>query len=81
MKNEPLVTVAGISAAVSAVIALLVAFGLDLSTEQTAAILGVVAVLAPLAVTVARSKVTPIANPKDADGNKLTPDTTLGDAV
>lgn len=50
--SEPLWTVGGITAAVTAVLALAVAFGLDLSTEQEAAILGVVAVVAPLIVTV-----------------------------
>jgi hypothetical protein len=61
MKNEPLVTVASLTAIVSAVIGLLVAFGVNLSDEQTAAILGIVAVLAPLAVAAfARGKVTPV---------------------
>ena len=60
MKNEPVLTVAGVTAAVSAVIALLVAFGVDLTEAQTNAILGVVAVAAPLVVVVARKYVTPI---------------------
>lgn len=61
MNNEPLWTVAGITAAVSALIALLTAFGLDLTEGQTNAILGAVAVLAPTVVAlVARSKVTPV---------------------
>lgn len=60
MKNEPAITVASITAAVSAAIALLTAFGLNLSTEQTAAILGVVAVVGPLvAGYFTRAKVTP----------------------
>ncbi|WP_369069996.1 hypothetical protein [Kineococcus terrestris] len=74
--SEPLVTAAGISAAVAAVIALLVAFGIDLTEEQTAAILGVVAVLAPIAVAAAaRGKVTPTANPRADDGTALAPST------
>ena len=61
MNNEPLWTVAGITAAVTALIALLTAFGLDLTEAQSNAILGVVAVLAPTVVAlVARSKVTPV---------------------
>lgn len=57
--TEPVLTAAGITAAVAAVIALIVAFGVELSEVQTTAILGVVAVLAPLVVTIARRYVTP----------------------
>lgn len=57
--SEPVLTTAGITAAVAAVIALIVAFGVELSEVQTTAILGVVAVLAPLVVTIARRYVTP----------------------
>ena len=49
--TEPLVTVGTITAAVTAVIGLLVAFGLDLSADQRTAVLGVVAVIAPFVVT------------------------------
>ena len=60
MSNEPVLTAASISAVVSAVLALLVAFGLDLSETQTAAILGVVGAVVPLVTAVvARAKVTP----------------------
>jgi hypothetical protein len=45
--TEPVMSAATIAAAVSAVIALLVAFGLELSEAQTTAILGVVAVVGP----------------------------------
>ena len=56
--TEPLFTVGSITAAVTAVLALLVAFGLDLSGDQKQAILGVVAVAAPIIVAaVARRKV------------------------
>ncbi|TCB97591.1 hypothetical protein E0H26_11785 [Micromonospora zingiberis] len=47
-QSEPVMSAATITAAVTAVIALLVAFGLELSEGQTAAILGVVAVVGPL---------------------------------
>ena len=56
---EPVLTTAGITAAAAAVIALVVAFGVDLSDVQTEAILGVVAVAAPLVVILARRYVTP----------------------
>lgn len=61
MKNEPVVTVASITALVAAVLALLVAFGLPLSNDEQQAILGLAAVVAPLvAALVARRKVTPV---------------------
>ncbi len=50
MNKEAAVTVGGVTAAVAAVIALLVAFGVDLTQDQQVAILGVVGVLAPIAV-------------------------------
>ncbi|WP_405114367.1 hypothetical protein OG559_09400 [Micromonospora sp. NBC_01405] len=56
--TEPLFTVGGIIAAGTAVISLLVAFGLPLSANQQTAVLGLVAVLAPLVVAViARGRV------------------------
>lgn len=65
MSREPLVTVSTITALVAAVIGLLVAFGIDLSKDQQTAILGVVAVAAPLVVAAfARGKVTPVADPR-----------------
>lgn len=58
--REPLWSVAGLTAAATAVIALLVAFGVPLTEEQQVAILGVVAVFGPLFVAVAaRRFVTP----------------------
>jgi predicted amino acid dehydrogenase len=69
MKNEPLRTVAGITAAVSAVLTLLVAFGVNLTDAQNTAILGVAGVLAPLVVAwvawVARRKVMPASKLRD----------------
>ena len=61
MQREPLLTVAGLTAAATAILSALVAFGLDLSTDQTAALMGLVAVAAPLIVAAAtRSRVTPV---------------------
>ncbi len=60
MTTEPLLTIAGLTALTSAIIALAVAFGVPLSADQTQAVLGFVAVLAPVAVGfVARRSVTP----------------------
>ena len=60
MKYEPLISVSSIVAAATAVIALLVAFGVPLTEDQKVAILGLVGVLAPVIVAlVTRGKVTP----------------------
>ncbi|MEU7617174.1 hypothetical protein AB0B27_13920 [Micromonospora rifamycinica] len=48
--TEPLLTVGSLTALVTAVLALVVAFGLPVSDAQQTAILGVVAVVAPLVV-------------------------------
>ncbi|MDI5942547.1 hypothetical protein ABUL04_27450 [Micromonospora harpali] len=56
--SEPLLTVGGVTAAGAAVLSLLVAFGLPVSADQQTALLGLVAVLAPLVVAVlARGRV------------------------
>ena len=60
MKHEPLISVSSIVAAATAVIALLVAFGVPLTEDQKVAILGLVGVIAPVIVAlVTRGKVTP----------------------
>lgn len=60
--NEPALTVGGLSALAAAVIALLVAFGAQITPEQREAILGLVAVVAPIAVAVLiRPHVVPVA--------------------
>lgn len=61
MKTEPVVTVASITAAVAALIGVLVAFGVPLSDDQQKALLALVGVVAPLVTAViARRKVTPV---------------------
>lgn len=60
--SEPAITAGSITALVTAVIALLVAFGVPLTDLEREAILGLVAVLAPLAVALlVRPHVTPTA--------------------
>lgn len=64
MKNtnttEPAVIVGAISAIIASVLVLLVAFGIDITPDQTAAILGVVAAVGPIVVSlIIRRKVTP----------------------
>jgi hypothetical protein len=72
MDCEPLVTDATVIAVVTALLALGASFGLDLSDGQRNAVLGAVAVLAPLVLAyISRRKVTPNADPRAADGTPL----------
>ena len=60
MKYEPLISISSIVAGATAVIALLVAFGVQLTEDQKVAILGLVGVVAPVIVAlVTRGRVTP----------------------
>lgn len=57
---EPLLTVGGIVALIGAVLALLTAFGIQLTDQQQKAILGISTVVAPLLVAIiARGQVVP----------------------
>lgn len=56
MKNEPVLT--AVTGLVAAALALLIAFGVEFTTEQTTAILGFVAAVYAVAVIV-RARVTP----------------------
>lgn len=77
MKREVLFNTAAITAVVSALLVLLVSLGLPVSPGQSEAIIGFVTVIAPFVVAaVARKFVTPVSDPKDNDGNPLTPETT-----
>lgn len=72
MSTSPVWTAATIAAVISAAIALLVAFGVQLTQEQITALLGFVAVVAPIGVAAfASPKVTPLVEPKDEDGKAL----------
>ena len=60
MKYEPLISISSIVAGATAIVALLVAFGVPLTEDQKVAILGLVGVVAPVIVAlVARGRVTP----------------------
>lgn len=61
MTREPVLTIAGIAAAIGAVLTLLTSFGVDITAEQQTAILGVWATVGPLLFAVwTRRKVTPV---------------------
>lgn len=73
MNNSPIITTATITAIASAMIGLLVAFGVRLTGEQQVAIMTAVSVVGPIIVAVAgHFTTTPLSNPKDRDGNRLT---------
>ena len=73
MSDQPLVSAAAISSLVSAIIALLVSFGVPVTPEQNTAIMTFVAALIPwLMWFLAKNKVTALADPKDEDGQPLT---------
>lgn len=74
MTNEPVAVITSVIAFISAVIALLPLFGVPLSAEQAAGIMAAVVALGGVVSTLLiRSQVTPVANPYDNDGNRLTP--------
>lgn len=70
MKNrEPLVFRSMVVAVVAAILSALIAFGVDISADQKAALLGVVASVSALVVAVwSRGKVTPVDSlPEEVD--------------
>ena len=74
MSSEPVVIINSIVAVITAIIAALVTGGvLKVSPDQQQQIVGIiVAIGALVAAFLSRSQVTPVANPKDNDGNRLT---------
>lgn len=72
MGTSPLITTAALASITGAVIALLVAFGVRLTADQTAAIMGLVAVAAPWIVAlVGHNTTTPLSDPRDETGQPL----------
>lgn len=75
MNREPLAIRAAVVAAISSIVGLAVAFGVGWSAEQTAAIMACVnAVSIAVVVVWSRGAVTPVSDPRDADGVPLVPD-------
>lgn len=83
-RPEPILTpavTAAVIGSLTSVLALLVAFGVNVSTEQQAAILGVAtsglglggALVTVLLALRARAKVTPLEDPQNIDGLPLSP--------
>lgn len=74
MDREPLITAGVVTAVVTSLLALVTSFGLDITDDQQAAILGFVAVAAPIVLALAvRPRVTPTSAPRDDAGRVLVP--------
>ncbi len=76
--TEPVRLGALIIGVIGAALALLVAFGVDLSADQQTAILGFAAAVIAMASAIGvgewvRNRVTPVADPKDDEGRPLRP--------
>lgn len=76
MQREPILFKGGIVAFVTALLNLIVAFGVPLTEEQTAAILQMSGVISPVVVMFvtwwwARVDTTPLADPRDATDEPL----------
>ncbi len=76
--REPVTIINAITAVIEASITLAIAFGLELSPAQAGALMAfVVAVGTLIQTVVVRSHVTPVADPRAADGQPLVPESTL----
>ena len=75
LQTEPVAIIAAIVGLIEAIVALLPLFGVPLTVEQQAAIMAVIVAAGSVVSAIwARSLVTPVANPRDNDGNVLKPD-------
>lgn len=72
MNSNPVWNAAAVGSITSALITLLVSFGVPLTAEQQTAVIGFVAVVSPFAVAFfAAGKVTSLADPRAEDGTPL----------
>lgn len=70
--NEPIITANLITTLAGAILAVIVAFGVPIDLELKAALISLIAILAPVIATFwARKNSTPLANAYDVDGSKL----------
>jgi hypothetical protein len=77
IRNEPAAFGGVVSGLIQAIIGVLVAFNVNLTPEQQQAVIGLTTALVSMTVIVSiivRQNVTPTFNPRDDEGNKLTPD-------
>lgn len=74
IKREPLAIINTVTTLITAAIMLLVAFGLPMTKEQAGALITFIGAVAALAATlVVRTRVTPVADPKNNDNHPLKP--------
>jgi hypothetical protein len=73
LQREPVAAIAAITALIQAGITLTIAFGLSLTTDQAAITTFVVAAGAFVQVLLVRQQVTPVADPKNSQGESLVP--------
>ena len=74
MNREPLAVRGAVVAAVAALINVAVAFGLDLTVDQVAALNAAVGLVATAVMVVwTRGKVTPVDDPRNSEGQELVP--------
>ena len=77
IKNEPAAFGGVITGLIQAIIGVLVAFNVSLTPEQQQAVIGLTTALVSMTVIISiivRQNVTPTFNPRDNEGNQLTPD-------
>jgi hypothetical protein len=75
MRLEPVAVVNGLIAIIEASIALAVGFGLNWSGEQVGLVMAVVIAVGNFAKTLwARGQVTPVDDPRNNEGRRLTPE-------
>ena len=73
LESHPVITSATVTSLVTALMVLLVSFGIPITDDQRNAIISVVAIVAPFAVIWwAQRKTTPLVDPTDSDGEALT---------
>lgn len=80
LSNEPVVTAGTIAGLISAFVVFLRAMGwLPMTDDQFTALMGFVVLAIPIGFAFwARAQVTPVANPRDNDGNALVPQQSAG---
>lgn len=74
MTREPVALTGLLTAAITASLGLAVLFGVNLSPEQIGGIVTTLGAWMGVATFIIRSQVTPLADPKDAQGQPLVPD-------
>lgn len=75
MKREPVAIINAVIALIEAGIAVAVGFGLDWSGEQVALVMAAVVALGTVIKTIlVREQVTPLADPRNAQGVRLVPE-------